>query len=258
MPTAMDTLTQLGQDLRDTVASVRGVLSEVRGVKDTAVTQTTTIINTFAARAPIKTIAVDPFNGSDANSGQGYANAMKSLDAAFALASQDYILQIYLFGDDKLLKRHTTSGKILIFGVVNAPGAFGSIYSAAIRKVSFAPEAANGPFVSFGRAPAGLFMYSGDIRSETVDFEVASVPAGLDYESHFTTLGNSSVTILGGTITANAAGGRGFLIDPLGSQVTLTLAGTVGTNAPGRIVKGVAAGANPNNNWNVRSNLAAA
>ncbi|MGX5775542.1 hypothetical protein [Methylorubrum zatmanii] len=258
MATITETLSQASQDLRDATATVRGVLSEVRAIKDSTVSQTTTIINNFAARAPIKTIAVDPGNGNDANSGAGPATALKSLDAAYALASQDYILQIALLGDDTIQKRHAVSGKVLLLGVAVGAGAYGSPYVAATRKVRFAAEAINGSQPSFGRLPAGFFLYSADWRSENIDYEVPNCAADLNYISVFSLIGNGAFTLLTTTVTANVANGRGFLIDPLGGQVTLTFSGTLGTNAPGRLIWGVAAGQDPNGIWNARSNLKAA
>ncbi len=257
MPTIIDTLTQLGQDLRDAIAACLGMRSDLQILHDTTVNSTSTIVNNFLARPLNYAFYIDPVAGSDANDGLSLDRPFKTADAAIAQIPRDGVTTMLLLGDVTVNSYTTLYAPLVWFGIQRGNGVSGAPYSAYQRSLTFASEATNSPRPGVGRVVAGFNCASAYIRYQYVRVVLGDPVAAVDYKAHHGLIG-TSLQMSACSLDAPSAGARSSLLDIAdGCQAQFWFSsGSLGAFAPGHIVSGKAAGASGSGDYRLATNLA--
>ena len=252
MTTVVEALMQATQDIRDAIATVLGLRGEMQTLKDSTTAGTTTIINNFLTRPASTAFFIDAVNGSDSNDGATMATPLKNLDTAIGMLPRDGFSTIYMLSDCALNKYYNIYSPITFFGIDRA----GASFVPFLRRLTFASEAFNSPVPTVGRIVAGFNVVASYLRFQYVDTMVGNPVAALDTKSHLLLQG---ATIQMSQCAINAptsASLASLMLANDGAQSHLWFTGAIGASAPGHIVSGKAAGANPNTSYLFETNLA--
>lgn len=254
MPTIIEGLTQAAQDLRDAVAAVLGLRTELRAEIDAGLAANRQIV---ADAVPLlKQWVVDPVSGSDGTGdGRTVATAYKTLEKVFQQAAPATEHLIFITGDIEHQYYSSIMANVAIRGSTKAPGTDGYMLATAKRKITFRPEALNSPLAGGTRATSG-FVSNNNIDFNACDIYIADTPAGVTAVAHI--LGNPRVSINNGDIFATTPGNAGRLV-AFGTAVppAFYFYGAIAAAAQGRLFANVAAGADPNATKRYVTNLTA-
>lgn len=248
MPTITDTLTQLGQDLRDAIASVRGVYTDILSVKNSAVSQTTTIINNFVNKPRIATYFVDPYIGSDTNDGSSLLTPFKTLDHMFDVMDLSVGCSCVLLGDDMIKVRRAIPNSLRILGAIRGDGGDGLGFIGTLRRISWLPEAVNStPKSASGRCVPFMDFSSGTVLFNFIEFHMPSPPAVVVARSLFVSYGvpfaffNCAISVETDDSLATLFQTQG------GFQASVSFTNTTrAANTAGKLFGSILAGGDPN------------
>lgn len=250
MPTLTDALMTTTAALTDATTAVRGVLTTMQAIRDSAVASTTTVIQ---QATPLSRIwYVDPVAGSDAagRDGAGRNGALRTIEAVCRQAAPATKHVVVLLGDCEISYREGLYADLGIVGAAYAD----SVSSATVntqRRLSFRPEALNSPQPAAspyaGRHTAGLTLYSVSLGFTGLDIVLPDVPSGIVHTAALIAGTYSAVTGQACTLTGTTQSNSGrFIKNADSTPIQFFYGGTIASNLSGRIFDGVAAGADPN------------
>lgn len=248
---AMDAATAA---LTDAVTEVRGVLSEVRTLKDTTTNQAATIINNFISRPPFTLYYCDPVDGNDNNSGTVIGSPKKDL-ATLVDNLGTTAAVVILLGDYVWRKRVNSYSSLTVRGAQRASNAQGWIDFQ--RTIVLTGTAENSPATNLGTFCSGLFCSGTSLQTLYCNIVLQEQPAGQNYSAHFHSDSGTSMSFRLGTLLVDGAN-SGCLASAFFANSFVYSDMTLGANAAGHLLFGVAAGANPNNAYQYTSNLTSA
>lgn len=258
-------MTTIVEALQDATAELHNAALAMQAIRDQVATQlaqttgnTTTIVNNFLTRPLSTAFYIDPVNGSDANDGATLDTPMKTVDAAMPKVPRDGFTTFLLLGDCTISRYWTVYAPLTFFGIQRGNGAAGAAYSAYLRRITFASEAANSPIGGVGRVVAGFNVAAPYIRYQFVDVMLGAPIAGIDDKCHHNLIG-SVLQMSSCNVNAPSSGALSSLLETAdGAQSSFWFSGSLGANAPGHLVKNVAAGGNPNATYLLQTNLTTA
>lgn len=251
MSTVTEALDDATAAMTSAVADVRGVLSEMRALKDATTGQATTIIQTFVARPPLATIYCDPLNGSDANDGSNVTVPKRDLDAILDGIGNN-ATTIILLSDATIRRRRGLYAPLNIAGSQRSGN--GTINFR--RTITFLGSAENSP-VNDTSFCSGFFCYGPGLTTTFIDFRLPDVPNGLTYRSHLTSMIHTSFSLSSPTITVGSAQAGALIGSNLG-RATVFADPVLGMGAAGHLFEGIPANTNPNAVWNYSTNITSA
>lgn len=256
MASYMEVFEGLGADLRSAITSVRGVLTEMRALKDSATGNITTIIQQFVTRPAAAVFFVDPTNGLDTNDGQTLDTPLKTVDKAIASLPRDGFSTILLMGDVVVNYYTTLLSPVTFYGIQRGNGNASNTYTGFQRKITFANEATNSPQDGVGRTVACFNVGAPYLRYQFVDVLMGNPAAEVTHRAHHSLVG-ADLQMSSCNVNAPTPGALSILLEVSdGARSSLWFSGSMGGNMPGKIIRGIAAGANPNSsNYTIQSNL---
>lgn len=201
-----------------------------------------------------KRVWVNPTGGNDDNDGTSVADAVQTLDKAIEMTVHASVADIELLGDVTLSKSQATGATVHITGW-NATGT-----ATQARTITVADAATNG-VDELGRYRPGQVRLAGRgaVKLSSINVVLPSIDTsgGTWVKSVFHGVDGLDLAMLNGTISCPDAASEAALMEgaypgPAGFWAATV---TLGTNAAGRVMLGVSAGADPNANKRFRSNL---
>lgn len=261
MPTATDALQAAADRLDAVQAAWYATIADVRRLLAQNGAVATTVITNFLNGGG-KSYLVDPVLGNDTNTGLGPDTAFKSVDRAFQAIQDDgttvFGANVFALGDVQVRQSRAIQSPVSIYGAEWVPDEVGNPYRLKQRQIRFLAEATNSPVSGFGRAVAGVRMGASLLRLQSLNIVLPDVIGAVNYRSIFPMYSGGSVICDNCTVTCETSTSLVNLFDAV-APASFFINGTIGTNAPGRLFRGVAAGANPNtSNFLFRTNLTSA
>ncbi|QRE74378.1 hypothetical protein [Methylobacterium aquaticum] len=257
MTTATEALTIAAGRLDAAATAMLAIRDQVAAQLAQQTGATQTIVNNFLARPLNYAFYIDPATGADTNDGLSLDTPFKGLDYAVTQIPRDGVTTMLLLGDVTLSRYTTLYAPLVVFGIQRGNGALGAPYSAYARTLTFASEASNSPVAGFGRVVAGFNCASSYVRYQFVRAVMGDPIAGIDVKAHHNLIGTSlqmSVCTLDAPKNTSLCS---FADIADGSQAQFLFAsGSLGPNAPGRLVRGKAAGASGAGDYRLVTNLA--
>ena len=261
MPTAVDAAQAAADELHAATVAMYEVRNEFRAGLAQMRASATTVITNFLNGGG-KNYLVDPAIGSDTNTGLGPDTAFKSVDRAFQAIQDDgttvFGANVFALGDVQIRLSRSIQSPVSIYGAEWVPDEVGNPYRLKQRVLRFLAEATNSPVAGFGRTVAGIRMGAPLLRLQSLNVVLPDVIAAVNAKSIFPMYSGGSVICDNCTVTCETAGSVVSLFDAV-APASFFINGTIGTNAPGKLFRGVASGANPNtSNFLFRTNLTSA
>ncbi|GEP11822.1 hypothetical protein [Methylobacterium gnaphalii] len=195
----------------------------------------------------------------DANHGKTIGAPCKTIDYAISQADLSVINWFLCFTDQTITKGWAAGSGIFVVGALRSPGVFNSPWTYTQRRLSFAAESVDSPYVGGGRQPGYLNLLGSFAIFQSLEVRLPATPDVLDNKTVLRGYG-ASVSFLNCTVTIeDASKGVSMFESGYGLQSYVGFTNTtLGTGAAGHIFKGIAAGANPNSSVDYRSNLTSA
>ena len=254
MPTIVDALTEATAALEAATAQVLTAVTQAQALHDTTVNTTNTTINNFLARPPAQAIWCDPINGSEANDGSTSAKPRKDLDAIIDEIGIT-VTGIYLLNDATMHRRHSLIANLTLQGAQIIAAAPGFMFYP--RTLTFLGTAENSPDPGAGSFCSGCWCYGVSVTLYDINVPLPDVPADYNYRAHISSSVGTNFILVGG-ITSAATQNAGALFSSTFRSTVQFTGVTYGPNAPGHLLLGVAAGADPNASFNYVANVTSA
>lgn len=243
----------LETSIGDLIASVNALRNEYAGKRDQ--------INAALAEAlsasvnATRTVFVDPAGGSDTNVGSPTAPVM-TIDRAIEMVSDMVYGRILLLGNVKMMHRHEVACQHLeIAGASYVPGAANETPAVA-RGLQYASETT--PAATGERRSAGIYIVGGGtVTFSNIVNTIPNVPAAIAVKTLYSFNSGGALIMRNGSIEIESAETTATFADVWipGRLVFGFSGGSIAASANGKILGGVAAGANPNSRWQYTSNL---
>jgi len=233
---------------------ITGLTTEVRQLVNTVAAQDDLVrdkINQLAAMVPntSRLYYVDAASGDDAADGTSPQTALASLEAALQRAPAGGRCSVRLLSDVVVSERVGLNASATFIYGTDATGA------PVQRQVAFAAQAGTGTAVAGWYHNTGGVLYLSDLditlpvaaAGMTTRYVIGHWPGGVDvlFRCHVRAAAGSDCWLIGGVAGRAIVDFRSCSIDA-----------SAGAGS-GRLFEGVAAGADPNSDWRIRTNITA-